>query len=151
MEGGKLNLVTCGTKRKPGYQAYTDTDTACVRPLRDWPGIHQAHADQKTMTDAILSLLPGIPELLETASNFQRRRRTENNQVLDVLVDQMNALEQHDPSSLIVALEHDHWASHAQDWRELGHSRGMQFVQVHRSQNVRRNLAHGEFARCSGR
>lgn len=78
----------------------------------------------------MLSFLPSLPYLLETAASFSSGRKTADNEVLDVLVDQMNAFETHDPPSLVVALEHDHWAPGSQDWREIGHSRGMQFVQA---------------------
>jgi hypothetical protein len=42
----------------------------------------------------------------------------------------MASMEAHEPPKLIVALEHDHWKPGVQNWREAGHSRGMQFVQV---------------------
>ncbi|KAJ9095653.1 hypothetical protein QFC21_005525 [Naganishia friedmannii] len=105
-----------------------DTDTACVRPIRDWPGIRENHWEITTKTDPILSVLPNVYDLLSVASIHDTRHDTESISTGGVR-NRMAELEAFEPPRLVVALEYDHWVPGSQDWRELGFSRGMQFVQ----------------------
>lgn len=126
MEGGKHQSYMRGNSQLSGVQTgvYTDTDTACVRPLRDWPGIARHHVDETIKTDSTLSLLSSMPGLLASAP------RDTGEETVEDLAERMARMEQWEPPKLIIALEHDHWKSGVQNWREAGHSRGMQFVQV---------------------
>ncbi|KAJ9114684.1 hypothetical protein QFC22_005560 [Naganishia vaughanmartiniae] len=108
---------------------YTDTDTACVRPLRDWPGIREDHWEITTKTDSILSFLPHVYDLLSVASAQNTWHHNTESSPMGNVRDRMAELSTFEPPRLVVALEYDHWASGSQGWREMGLSRGMQFVQ----------------------
>lgn len=91
---------------------YTDVDTACVRPLDSWPGLVSRDEKIKSVMDP---LLHSMPTLLQLCSG-------------DSTTDVQVIVGSHDPPRLVIALEHDQWAQ-SNDWRQMGHSRGMQFVQ----------------------
>lgn len=96
-----------------------------MRPLRDWPGIRENHWEIVTKTDPMLSLLPNVYNLLSDA-HHERDSISDPSDVRNGLA----ALEAFEPPRLVVALEYDHWAPESKDWRGMGFSRGMQFVQV---------------------
>lgn len=135
MKGGKqrarpdppFDLLADSMKNDLGV--YTDTDTACVRRLFDWPGIRENHWEITTKTDPVLSFLPNVYDMLSVASKQYTQHGSDADPVRDVRK-RMVELEAFEPPKLVVALEYDHWTPGSQDWRELGFSRGMQFVQV---------------------
>lgn len=102
-----LRTVIC---RRTGV--YTDTDTACVRSLKDWPGLYTSSPGFRTLNDPFLATTPLIFRIAAGET-----------------VDEV--LKEYEEPSLVIAFEHDQWVQD-KDWRELGHARGMQFVQVSR-------------------
>ena len=78
---------------------YTDTDTACVRPIAEW--LAQVHAPTK------FPLLSALPELVRLANSAPIGKTD-------------------DEPSLLVSVEFD---GNGQDWRGMGLARGLQVVQ----------------------
>jgi hypothetical protein len=108
---------------------YSDTDTACVRPLKDWPGVMRDHPDVQDKTDPLLSLLPNIYDFLsgttpqtEEQDADTARRNHESSRI--------RTLEEFDPPKLIVSVEAEHWGPGTRNWEDTGFARGIQVVQV---------------------
>ncbi|KAJ9099326.1 hypothetical protein QFC21_004207 [Naganishia friedmannii] len=118
---------------------YTDTDTACVRPIRQWPGIRESHWDLMWKTDPLLASLPHMSDLLTVATSSAVRGNVRNDTAditrgpeLDAVQSWIKDYERNswEPPKLIVAVEFDYWGPHAaKKWTEIGYSRGFQIVQ----------------------
>ncbi|KAJ9112273.1 hypothetical protein QFC19_000692 [Naganishia cerealis] len=118
---------------------YTDTDTACVRPIRQWPGIRENHWDLMWKTDPLLASLPHMHDLLSVATSSDRRGNIRNgthdvsrDRELDAIQSWIKDSERNswEPPKLIVAVEFDYWGPRAAEtWTEIGYSRGFQIVQ----------------------
>lgn len=121
---------------------YTDTDTACIRPIIRWPGIRESHWDLKDITDPLLVSLPHMADLVAQAENRSTRYevRSGEKEPVEIKVTPSEAirnrlaelkLDAWDPPKLIIGVEFDYWGPAAQKhWTESTYSRGMQIVQV---------------------
>ncbi|KAJ9114680.1 hypothetical protein QFC22_005556 [Naganishia vaughanmartiniae] len=118
---------------------YTDADTACIRPLRQWPGIREDHWELKDITDPWLSISPHMFDLIsQTASSSTPRRNETDEQesaplsAVEKIRNRMDELKLDfwEPPALVVAVEFDYWGPRAKDsWTHWDYSRGMQIVQ----------------------
>ncbi|KAJ9103729.1 hypothetical protein QFC21_002189 [Naganishia friedmannii] len=120
---------------------YTDTDTACIRPIIRWPGIRESHWDLKDITDSLLTSLPHMEDLL-----MQAEQEGDKYTVLpggakpmevkvtpsEAICDRMAKLklDAWDPPRLVVGVEFDDWGPSAKEhWSKGSLARGMQIVQ----------------------
>ncbi|KAJ9114686.1 hypothetical protein QFC22_005562 [Naganishia vaughanmartiniae] len=120
---------------------YTDTDTACIRPIIRWPGIRENHWDLKDITDPLLMSLPHMADLLAQTENNTVKYEVQPGEKEPVQVKVTPAeairnrltelkLDAWDPPKLVIGVEWDNWGPSATaHWTEKAYARGMQIVQ----------------------
>lgn len=100
---------------------YTDTDTACVRPLSTWPGIDLRNKRYDTLGDAWLEVLPGLISLGSSVNTQTNSKQGEEPPTLPDVEDLYGDV----PINMIISLEY----SDLEGWKESPFVRGIQFVQ----------------------
>jgi alpha 1,6-mannosyltransferase len=145
---------------------YTDSDTSCVRPLSEWPGLQTPSPNAHILSDPLFTLAPYLLSLSpdKNPANPKSEEEAPSNQpstgqadagvlsgemlqeAISASLDDANEL-----PALVLAVKFD--APHTKaDWKKRGYARSMQFVQV-RSITVKvLNCTHVEkFRDYSGR
>lgn len=123
---------------------YTDSDTSCVRPLLEWPGLQTPSPNAHILSDPLFTLAPYLlslfpdknpakPESEEEAPSNQPSSGQTDVGVLsgEMLQEAISASldDATDLPALVLAVEFD--APHTKaDWKKRGYARSMQFVQV---------------------
>jgi alpha 1,6-mannosyltransferase len=123
---------------------YTDSDTSCVRPLSEWPGLQSPSSNAQILSDPLFTLAPYLLSLSpdKNPANPKSEEEAPSNQpssgqadagVLNgkMLQEAISASldDATELPALVLAVEFD--APHTKaDWKKRGYARSMQFVQV---------------------
>jgi hypothetical protein len=123
---------------------YTDSDTSCVRPLSEWPGLQTPSPNAHILSDPLFTLAPYLlslspdknptnPKSKEEAPSSQLASGEADAGVLngEMLQEAISASldDATELPALVLAVEFD--APHTKaDWKKRGYARSMQFVQV---------------------
>lgn len=123
---------------------YTDSDTSCVRPLSEWPGLQTPSPNAHILSDPLFTLAPYLLSLspdknpanptseAEAPSNHPSSGQAEAGVLTGEMLQEAISASLDDATelpALVLAVEFD--APHTKaDWKKRGYARSMQFVQV---------------------